>query len=98
MYLVVVGLLRHLLIAATQLSLLEGASKDAQSPSFTLLLSGFRNETKPPWVIHCHYDVEDLNGQKQTNKPSTLKNMSRNFSRGTYFKWRRKFYISKDEK
>ena len=34
----VVGLLRHLLIAATQLSLLEGASKDAQRPSFTLLL------------------------------------------------------------
>ena len=38
MYLVVVGLLRHLLIAATQLSLLEGANKDAQNPSFTPLL------------------------------------------------------------
>ena len=28
----------HLLIAATQLSLLEGANKDAQNPSFTPLL------------------------------------------------------------
>ena len=38
LYSVVVGLLRHLLIATTQLSELEGASTDAQSPSATLLL------------------------------------------------------------
>ena len=38
LYSVVVGLLRHLLIATTQLSELEGASTDAQSPSVTLLL------------------------------------------------------------
>ena len=38
LYSVVVGLLRHLLIATTQLSELEGASTDAQSPSITLLL------------------------------------------------------------
>ena len=38
LYSVVVGLLRHLPIATTQLSELEGASTDAQSPSVTLLL------------------------------------------------------------
>ena len=38
LYSVVVGLLLHLLIATTQLSELEGASTDAQSPSATLLL------------------------------------------------------------
>ena len=37
LYSVVVGLLLHLLIATTQLSELEGASTDAQSPSATLL-------------------------------------------------------------
>ena len=38
LYSVVVGLLRHLLIATTQLSELDGASTDAQSPNVTLLL------------------------------------------------------------
>ena len=38
LYSVVVGLLRHLPIATTQLSELEGARTDAQSPSVTLLL------------------------------------------------------------
>ena len=40
LYSVVVGLLRHLPIATTQLSELDGASTDAQSPSVTLLLHG----------------------------------------------------------
>ena len=46
LYSVVVGLLLHLLIATTQLSELEGASTDAQSPSATLL-SFFLSPTPP---------------------------------------------------
>ena len=44
LYSVVVGLLLHLLIATTQLSELEGASTDAQSPSATLLSFFFLSE------------------------------------------------------